>query len=619
MTDDILQLKEEIIECLRKRGIPAKELQQVEEAYALAEKAHKGAFRKSGEPYIVHPVSVAWIIAVTYQLGTAPVMAAFLHDVVEDTHYTLQDIQHLFGDEVAYLVEVVTKPQNRVANLKQVDNFKQLLESLNFDIRAVLIKIADRTHNMQTLSSMSLVKQMKIAGETDYFYAPLAMRLGLYEVKTELENLSFRYRCPSIYQEIEEQRREYVRFKQKEMENIIKEIHQQLEATKWPVKIELKVRTVFSIWKKMKKSGRDFDHIRNKSFLRIIFEKCPEEQELSNCLDIYERLTKYRKDKPGKFSNYIINPKDNSYQSLHFSLMMETGKWEELHVESERMKLNSELGCLRERGKNVKEWLERFRLVLKDLSNNEREKITLSDLKKDLYNNSILVFARNGAQRLLPRNATAIDFAFAISISLGHKAKYAIINDAYCSLKTRLNNGDRITICEDDNLPQLKNREEYAETSLAINELRKVNGQKTYVLCPYCEPIKGEELVGFKMDNHLVEIHKRNCVYAISKAAEKGDSIIEVEYLDHQNNLYPVTIEVVSIDRFHLYIDVLKAISDDCHLDVKGINISSEDNIVRGTITFLVHNYTEKINTIKYIKAIDSVQEVILIKNTINK
>ena len=372
--------------------ISAEDMQRVRNAYALAAEAHKDQRRKTGEPYIIHPIAVARIVAEELELGANPVIAAFLHDVVEDTEYTIEDICERFGDDVAFLVGVVTKhKKDKSQKSKQVDNYRQILASVQYDVRAILIKLADRLHNMRTLDSMRPDKQMKIAGETDYFYAPLANRLGLYHIKSELENLSFRYRCPREYAVIEallEQEKE------ENLENLnafVEKINN-LSMIYPYFETEVRYRTPFSIWRKMQTSGCDFHHVDGKHYIRVVYydgfrgeemaiphfirfgapnlmEKEVIMQEKHSALKIYAELTSIFKERPGSVANYIDNPKENGYQSFHVKLLGDQGTWEEVHISSERMVRASRLGCAAERTEeNISQWLEKFKSVLQDVA-----------------------------------------------------------------------------------------------------------------------------------------------------------------------------------------------------------------------------------------------------------
>lgn len=424
---------------------------RIRSAYELAKEAHKNQKRKTGEPYIIHPIAVARIVAEEFELGANPIMAAFLHDVVEDTPYTLDDIKERFGEDVAFLVGVVTKQKKAEYNQsKQIDNYRQILASVQFDVRAILIKLADRLHNMRTLDSMRPDKQMKIAGETDYFYAPLANRLGMYHVKTELENLSFRFRCPREYNFLENlMEKEKIQY-QSSIDSFISKIESLLKENNIMARTEIRYRMPYSIWRKMNSMECDFQHIDGKHYVRIVYEASDIKEEKYISLKIYSVLTDYIKEKPGSVSNYINAPKENGYQSFHLKLLCDNGNWEEIHISSERMVRNSRLGCAAERTEsNLKAWLDKFKSVLEDVAYSS-EMDYMDGVTSSFYNDDIMVFTPEGKGIILPKGATAIDFAYEIHSKIGEHAVYARINGKLSSVKVELHRGDCVEIGTSD-------------------------------------------------------------------------------------------------------------------------------------------------------------------------
>ena len=391
--------------------LTTEDMVRVERAYLLAAEAHSEQKRKSGEPYIIHPIAVARIVAEELELGANPIIASFLHDVVEDTDYTIEQIRERFGEDVARLVAAVTKQKKaKYQHSKQVDNFRQILESVSFDIHALLIKLADRLHNMRTLNSMRSDKQMKIAGETDYFYAPLANRLGLYHIKSELENLSFRYRCPREYAEIEALLNEEKESNKEKLSGFVGKLAEIMELWMYA---ELCYRTPYSIWRKMQDAGCDFEHVDGKYYFRIVYSR--RQSEKKTTLDIYARLTDVFKERPGSVANYIDNPKENGYQSFHVKLLSDQGVWEEVHISSERMVRASRLGCAAERTEeNVSQWLEKFKSVLQDVAFHSKDMDYMDGVTASFYNDDIMVFTPKGKAIILPKDATALDFAYEI-------------------------------------------------------------------------------------------------------------------------------------------------------------------------------------------------------------
>ncbi len=604
----------DMMDAIKRRTEP-EDMQRIKDAFELAREAHKTQFRKSGEPYILHPIAVARIVAEELELGANPIIAAFLHDVVEDTDYTLEDIRKRFGDDVAFLVGVVTKKKkDRYERSKQVDNYQQILESVQFDVRALLIKLADRLHNMRTLDSMRPDKQMKIAGETDYFYAPLANRLGLYHVKSELENLSFRYRCPQEYAEIETllaEEKENIKEMTKTFLSRISEVFTR-EGIK--ARTEMRFRPPFSIWRKMKNKGCDFSHVTGKHYIRIIYPNMTQLSEKDMSLRIYSVLTDVFKERPGSVANYINAPKENGYQSFHVKLLSPRGKWEEIHISSERMVRNSRLGCTAERSeKNIKAWLDKFREILKDIAHHSNEIDFMEGVTSSFYNDDIMVFTPKGKAIILPKNATALDFAYEIHSQVGQHAKYARINGRLSSVKTVLQRGDCIEIGTDEKVNPKPDWIDHVLTYKAKKQIRTfLSHQKRvkYILCPNCHPIPGEEIIGFKSSRGEVTLHKRNCKSAISMASQQGDSIVAVNFEEDPEFLYPVRLMIRGIDRYHLLSDLVDCITERQRLSMTELSTNTIDNIAECTIDFAIHSVKELNETIESINAIDGIDEV---------
>lgn len=383
------------------------DLNRLKDAFEFARMAHASQKRKTGEPYILHPIAVATIAAEELMLDVNSVIAAFLHDVVEDTDYSISYIQQRFGDDVAFLVRVVTKQKkDKYDESKQVDNFRQMLNSVQYDIRALLVKLADRLHNMRTLSSMRSDKQMKIAGETDYFYAPLANRLGLYNVKTELENLSLRFRVPHEYEEIDTLIAKDEAAQRERLQIFCDEIKATLAASGIDVRVYVEYRRPYSIWRKMQKYGDDFNHLKYRHFTEIVFKKQPDISEKDMALRIYSVLTDRFKEKPGGISNYIDSPKENGYQSFHVKLLADFGRWQEVHISSERMVRDSQLGCVAVRSEdNIKRWIEKFRGVLRDVAHQGQDGTSfIENVVAAFYNDDIMTFTPKGKPLCFHRN-----------------------------------------------------------------------------------------------------------------------------------------------------------------------------------------------------------------------
>lgn len=613
----IQQSAEEIFNIMSKR-VSSEDVQRIMAAYELAAKAHKDQKRKTGEPYIIHPIAVARIVAEEFELGANPVIAAFLHDVVEDTPYTIDDIRNQFGDDVAFLVGVVTKKKKeRYDTSKQVDNFRQILASVQYDVRALLVKLADRLHNMRTLDSMRPDKQMKIAGETDYFYAPLANRLGLYHVKTELENLSFRYRCPIEFENISKQIEEYQKEEKGNLDDFISKASETLKENGISTRVEVRQRTPYSIWRKMQTHHCDFNHVERKHYIRIIYDAKDIHEEKATSLRIYAALSDVFKERPGSVVNYINAPKENGYQSFHVMLLDGSGQWEEIHISSERMVRNSRLGCIAERTEgNVNAWIAKFRKILKDAADHSKDIDYMDGVTSSFYYDDIMAFTPKGRGIILPKGATALDFAFELHTDLGLHAAYAHINDRLCSVKTELQRGDCVEIGKSESINPQADWINSVKTYKAKRNLRTFFAGKPhlpFVRCKCCHPLPGEEVIGFKDDKGSITIHKRNCPDAIRQASEQGDSIVTVDFTESDAFLYPVRAHIRSIDRYHLLIDIVSCITVQQHLSITKLVSDTVDNIVETTVDFTVHSVNElqhAMDSIGKIKNVDQVSRI---------
>lgn len=597
------------------KRVSTEEMERIHEAYELAREAHAEQKRKSGEPYIIHPIAVASIVAEELKLGANPVIAAFLHDVVEDTNYTMDDIRQRFGDDVAFLVSVVTKKSTGNYEIsKQVDNYKQMLNSIHYDIRALLVKLADRLHNMRTLGSMPPHKQMKIAGETDFFYAPLANRLGLYNVKIELENLSFRYRCPHEYELIANLIQKDKEKHQERLDIFTARIREVLANEGIKVQVKTIYRASYSIWRKMRKSGDDFNHIQFRHIVEVMFACEDVRQEKDMALRIYSRLTDAFNEKPCGIINYIDSPKENGYQSFHVQLLCDYGCWEEVHISSERMVRASQLGVVAERSEdNVRRWIEKFRTVLKDMEFHQKEGDFIENVVTTFYNDDIMVFTPKGMPVNLPKRATALDFAFEIHSHIGEHAHYARINGQLVSIKTELHRGDIVEIVTNPDIQPQKDWTEHVLTYKARGFLKRYFAKQeksNFHFCPNCHPIPGEEVIGFKETDGTITVHKRNCPIAIGLASQKGDSIVSVDYKESPVELYPVAIQILAVDRYHLLSDMIDSITNELNLSIGSLTTNTVDCIVNCTITFSVHSFGELQTIISHIAAIDGVEEV---------
>ncbi len=615
MYEEKIQASVESIFTMLAKRLDEEQMKMVRAAYNFAAVAHKDQKRKTGEPYIIHPIAVARIVAEEMGLGANPVMAAFLHDVIEDCPYTIDDIRERFGDDVAFLVGVVTKQKKaKYDKSKQVDNFRQILSSVQFDVRAILVKLADRLHNMRTLSSMRPDKQMKIASETDYFYAPLANRLGLYNVKTELENLSFRYRCPREYDKLEKQLAELQLAEKDDVDAFVAKAQEILAANDIEARIELRMRSPYSIWRKMQAHGCDFHHVDGKHYLRIIYNADGLHEEKKMSLHIYSVLSDNFKERPCSVVNYINAPKENGYQSFHVKVLNTQGTWEEIHISSERMIRNNRFGCTAERTEeNVKAWLEKFKEVLKDIAFHTNEMDYMDGVTASFYYDNIIAFTPKGRCIVLPKDATALDFAFEIHTQVGLHAVYARVNGKLSSVKTVLHRGDCVEIgTADDAMPEA-DWLGYVLTYKAKRSLGSFFANRPvmeYKRCTCCHPLPGDEVIGFKGADGKITLHKRNCPSAIRLASEQGDSIVAVNFEEDDRFLFPVRICIRGVDRHHLLSDVVACVTEKQNLSISKLVTETKDRIVETTVDFEVHSAEELQQAIDSISEINNVDEV---------
>lgn len=615
MYEEKIQASVESIFAMLAKRLDEEQMKMVRAAYNFAAVAHKDQKRKTGEPYIIHPIAVARIVAEEMGLGANPVMAAFLHDVIEDCPYTIDDIRERFGDDVAFLVGVVTKQKKaKYDKSKQVDNFRQILSSVQFDVRAILVKLADRLHNMRTLSSMRPDKQMKIASETDYFYAPLANRLGLYNVKTELENLSFRYRCPREYDKLEKQLAELQLAEKDDVDAFVAKAQEILAANDIEARIELRMRSPYSIWRKMQAHGCDFHHVDGKHYLRIIYNADGLHEEKKMSLHIYSVLSDNFKERPCSVVNYINAPKENGYQSFHVKVLNTQGTWEEIHISSERMIRNNRFGCTAERTEeNVKAWLEKFKEVLKDIAYHTNEMDYMDGVTASFYYDNIIAFTPKGRCIVLPKDATALDFAFEIHTQVGLHAVYARVNGKLSSVKTVLHRGDCVEIgTADDAMPEA----DWLGHVLTYKAKRSLGSffanrpVMEYKRCTCCHPLPGDEVIGFKGADGKITLHKRNCPSAIRQASEQGDSIVAVNFEEDDRFLFPVRICIRGVDRHHLLSDVVACVTEKQNLSISKLVTETKDRIVETTVDFEVHSAEELQQAIDSIGEINNVDEV---------
>lgn len=460
MVVDVAEEKREIIARYRRLLRKAKPILRegdarlIKKAFTLALNAHKDMRRKSGEPFIFHPLTVAEICVEEIGLGTTSILAALMHDVVEDTDIELSDIERMFGKKVARIVDGLTKIRGvfEYGTSAQAENFRKMLFTLSEDVRVILIKLADRLHNMRTLDSMPRNKQLKVASETIYLYAPLAHRLGLNAIKSELEDLYLRFTDYNSYRDIALKIDETKASRNKFIKQFVQPIRDELDKLKIDYDIKSRPKSIFSIYNKMKRQGVSFEEIYDLFAIRIILDT-PLEQEKSYCWQVYSIVTDYYTPNPDRLRDWISTPKGNGYESLHTTVMAKNGQWVEVQIRTQRMDEIAEKGYAahwkyKDTGatheSNLEKWLVRVRELL------ERQDLTalefVDDFRGNLFNEEVFVFTPRGELKTLPKGATALDFAFEIHTDIGAKCLGAKVNQKLVPINHVLKNGDQIEI-----------------------------------------------------------------------------------------------------------------------------------------------------------------------------
>lgn len=452
----------------------------VRKAFEIANEMHKGMRRKSGEPYIYHPLTVARICAEEIGLGTKSMISALLHDVVEDTDYTLENIEKVFGPKIAQIIDGLTKISeifDENSSL-QAESFRKMLLTLSEDVRVILIKLADRLHNMRTLDSMPEHKQLKIAAETIFLYAPLAHRLGLYAIKTELEDLSFKYKEPAIYNEIDKKLKESEAEREKYIKLFCEPFKNKLNELNIKYTIHGRAKSIFSIWTKMQNKNVPFEEVYDIFAVRIVFEPFQDLPEKNQCWYIYALVTDYYQPNPSRLRDWVSTPKANGYEALHITVMGPQGKWVEVQIRSSRMDEIAERGYAAHwkykdsshDESQLEQWIKKLREVLENPSSNALE--FLDNFKMNLFSSEIYVFTPKGILKRLPQGATALDFAFDIHSEIGYHAIGAKINHRLEALSYILKSGDQVEILTSESqLP----RKEWLDFVITAGAKAKLN------------------------------------------------------------------------------------------------------------------------------------------------
>ena len=433
-----------------------RQIDRITKAFNFAKQAHSGMKRRDGDPYIMHPLAVASIVCKEIGLGSTSICAALLHDVVEDTDYGVEDIANLFNRKIADIVDGLTKISGGVfgnSGTAQAENLRRLLLTMNNDIRVILIKMADRLHNMRTLASMRTDKQYKIAGETMFIYAPLAHRLGLFAIKTELEDLCFKYEHPEEYRLINEKLTKSEKSRQLLFDNFAKPVRLQLQNLDLTYEMKSRIKSAYSIWNKMNSKGVPFEDIYDIFAVRIIFEPTGEVDEKNLCWDIYAAITNIYRTRPDRLRDWVSRPKANGYQALHLTVMGPDGQWIEIQIRSKRMDEISEKGFAAhwkykehsmDEESQLDKWLQTITEILEHPNPNSLD--FLDTIKMNLFSSEIFVFTPKGDLKTLPKGATALDFAYNLHTTIGNSCIGAKVNHNLVSLSHKLESGDQVEI-----------------------------------------------------------------------------------------------------------------------------------------------------------------------------
>ncbi|MEG1685264.1 MAG: RelA/SpoT family protein, partial [Bacteroides sp.] len=692
----------------------------------------------SGEPYIMHPIAVAKIVCTEIGLGSTSICAALLHDVVEDTDYTVEDIENIFGTKIAQIVDGLTKISGGIFGDRasaQAENFKKLLLTMSDDIRVILIKIADRLHNMRTLGSQLPNKQYKIAGETLYIYAPLANRLGLNKIKTELENLSFRYEHPEEHALIEEKLKETETERKEVFEKFTTPIRAQLDKMGISYQLAARVKSPYSIWNKMQTKHIPFEEIYDILAVRIIFSPKNSEEELNECFNIYVSVSKIYKPHPDRLRDWVSHPKANGYQALHVTLMSNSGQWIEVQIRSERMNDVAEQGFAahwkyKEGGGSedegeLEKWLKTIKEILDDPQPDAMD--FLDTIKLNLFASEIFVFTPKGEIKTMPQNCTALDFAFSIHTFLGSHCIGAKVNHKLVPLSHKLQSGDQVEILTSKSQHAQPSWIEFATTAKAkakilavlkrdqrevqkigeklLNEFFKLEGieptnenteklcllhkiadkenlliaigqknfvlgemdkntlkeksntnswmkylsfsfgnskdtkpkteellsaqdidrkkvlklteeniRKSYAIATCCNPIPGDDVLGYIDDSNHIIIHKRQCPVATKLKSSYGNRIIAASWDTHKSLSFPIYLYIKGIDSVGLLNQITQIISQQLGVNIRKLAIESNDGIFEGKIQLMVHDADDVKILIDKLRKINNLKSVIRVE-----
>jgi len=521
-------------------------------AFDFANKAHHGVRRLSGEPYIMHPLAVARIVVKEIGLGSTSICSALLHDVVEDTEYTIEDIQELFGTKIAQIVDGLTKISGGVfadQAAKQAENFRKLLLTMSDDIRVVLIKLADRLHNMRTLGAQAPEKQRKIAEETLYIYAPLAHRLGFFPIKLELENLSFKYEYPDLYKQIDDRLAACKDAQMESFEEFAAPIRQKLQDMGYNFTITARIKSVYSIFKKMQSKNIPFEDVYDLLAVRIVFKPNEAMSEKDQCWILYAAITEIYHPHPERIRDWISTPKANGYEALHVTVMGKNGRWVEVQIRSSRMHEIAEQGLaahwkyksnIINSDNELDHWLQEVREVLE---NPDPDAMTfLDNFKLSLFAHEVFVFTPTGEVKTLPQHASVLDFAYMIHTQIGEHCIGAKVNHQIQPISYRFNSGDQVEILTSQNAVPVPEWLNMVETAKAQDAIRR------YL-------------------NHN-----------------------PAQPLTHNLAPFPAYVGMRGIDRFGMLVQVIQVISEKMQLNIRDLHIQTTDGLFDCQVEVEVYN-----------------------------
>ncbi|MBQ2493129.1 MAG: bifunctional (p)ppGpp synthetase/guanosine-3',5'-bis(diphosphate) 3'-pyrophosphohydrolase [Bacteroidales bacterium] len=536
-----------------RRCASQEEYEGVLKAFEFANEAHKGVRRRSGEPYIIHPIAVAKIVVQEIGLGYKSIVAALLHDVVEDTEYTTEDVERLFGSKIASLVDGLTKiksaidskiEEDKSEKSIQAENFKRILLTLNDDVRVILIKLADRLHNLRTIDSMPERKQDKILSETMYIFIPLAHRLGLYSIKSEMENIWLKFRQPEQYNEISRRIQEYSREKGGSIDKFIEPISKLLESARYKFTINKRIKTPYSVWNKMQTKGIPFEEIYDLFAVRIVFTPKKGSSERKQCWDIYSLISEDYLSNTDRIRDWVSTPKSNGYEALHCTLMSPHGGWVEVQIRTVRMDAIAEKGVaahwnykgdkINNSENELDNWLNMVREVLENPDVNALE--FLDNFHTGLMSKEIYAFTPAGEAKRLEKGSTVLDFAYAIHSEIGNRAIAAKVNLKLVPISYELRNGDQVEIITADSQKPQRQWLEFAKTAKARNMiLDSIKGDIKDTIKKGQEILE-QELVKLGVKQHIRVLKKLIAEFKVSNKDELyskiGSGLIDLSNLE---------------------------------------------------------------------------------------